>query len=73
MRERLRVATSAHSVVGSCRQNVPAVDLESHRRKPVATGSASIKQIEITRVLFGNHPADQMDTSLIQKENSIDR
>jgi len=34
---------------------VPTVDLQKPPAKAVATRSASIKQIEITRVLFGNH------------------
>jgi hypothetical protein len=50
-----------------CRQLI----CESHLRTQAATRQPSIKQIEIARVSFENHLLRQMDTSLIQKGNSM--
>jgi len=50
-----------------CRQLI----CESYSQTRVATRQPSIKQIEIARVGFENHPPERMGTSLIQKGNSM--
>ena len=67
------LATSAHSVVGSCRQNVPAVDL----RMPPAIASGDAFGLDQTD---RDHPRDFWKPSVRtdgykpdSKRNSIDR